>query len=146
MILHTTSEVISLAKKLETDTADFYDKMSQKYPEGSEEFNSFVKENKKNIVNTERTYFGVITDAIEGGYAFNLESDDYVIDTGLADGTNYLDAMQKAIEVEKKMVDFYKISSEQSQGLMADVPRAFKLLSQKKSQRLLKLESMAKCA
>ena len=31
---------------------------------------SFAKENKKNIANIERVYYGVITDAIEGSYAF----------------------------------------------------------------------------
>ena len=71
MKLHTASEVISFVRKLESDSAKFYDTLSQKYVQGSDVFLSFAKENGKNIVQIERSYYGVITDAIEGCFAFD---------------------------------------------------------------------------
>ena len=86
MILHTASEGITLAKKLENDSAKFYEDLAQRYTKDAETFLSFAKDNKKNIAQTERVYFGVITDAIEGCYAFNLDTDKYILDTTITAG------------------------------------------------------------
>jgi hypothetical protein len=142
MIIHTTSEGISLAKKLENDSASFYESMAKKYTKGSETFLTFSKENKKNVAQIERTYFGVITDAIEGSYAFNLETDNYNLDLAVKRTVDYADMLKQAGQIEEKIIKFYKDAAEQSRSLMADIPRAFELLARKRRERVEKLKNL----
>lgn len=143
MIIHTTSEGITLAKKLENDSAAFYELLAQKFPKDAETFLTFARENKKNIQQTERVYFGVITDAIEGSYAFNLEMDDYAIDINLKTNVNYAGILKQAIKVEEKIIKFYSDAADQSRPLMADIPRAFDLITRKRRSRLEKLATLS---
>jgi len=142
MIIHTASEGITLSKQLENDSADFYEKLAKQYEKGAEVFQSYVTENKKNTVQIDRAYYGVITDAIEGGYAFNLETDTYVLSLDIKDGAGYEDAVKQAIDIEKKIIQFYEEAAEQSKSLLADVPRAFTLIARKRKNRLEKLDSL----
>ena len=80
MILHTASEGITLSKKLENDSAEFYEDLAKRYAKDAETFLSFARDNKKNIVQIERAYYGVITDAIEGCFAFSVETDKYTFE------------------------------------------------------------------
>ncbi len=143
MIIHTTSEGITLAKKLENDSAAFYESLAQKYPKDAETFLSYAKENRRNIQQTERVYFGVITDAIEGSYAFNLETDDYLIDLNLKANARYTDILKQAVKLEEKIIKYYSDAAEQSRPLMADIPRAFDLIARKRRSRLEKLGSIS---
>ena len=142
MKLQTASSVISFAKSLEDESAKFYQDLSQQYAESKDVFVSLAQENKKNIVQIERAYYGVITDAIEGCFAFDIEPDAYAVETALAEGASYHDALGKAIELEEKIVKFYTDAAEQSKSLMADVPRAFMLIARKRSERQAKLRSL----
>ena len=142
MKLHTASETISFAKKLENESAKFYEDLCHKYAKDEDAFLSFGEENGKNIVQTERAYYGVITDAIEGCFAFDVEADEYTFETKLADNASYADALSKAIEIEEKIIKFYSDAAEQSSSLMADVPRAFKMIAKKRGNRELKLRSL----
>ena len=109
MELHTTSEVISFAKSLENEYARFYEDLSQRYAKDEEVLLSFVKENRKNIVQIERAYYGVITDAIEGCFAFNMNPDEYMLKTELAGEASYSEALNKAVEIEEKMINAIKL-------------------------------------
>ena len=142
MKLHTASEVISLAKSLENESVKFYQDLSQKYAKDKDVFLSFAKENGKNVVQIERAYYGVITDAIEGCFAFNINPDDYAFKTELAEGASYSDALDRAVEMEEKIVKFYSDAAEQSESLMADVPRAFMMVARKRGNRVAKLRSL----
>lgn len=142
MKLHTASETISFAKKLEDESAKFYKDLSQKYGKDEDAFLSFGEENRKNIAQTERAYYGVITDAIEGCFAFDVETDEYTFETELADKANYADALSRAIEIEEKIIKFYSDAAEQSSSLMADVPRAFKMIAKKRRNREEKLRAL----
>ena len=141
-MLHTASEVLTLAKKLEHESAKFYEDLSQRYIKDVDVLLSFAKENGKNVVQIERAYYGVISDAIEGCFAFNINPDDYAFKTELAEGTSYSDALDKAIELEDKIVKFYADAAEQSKSLMADVPRAFMLVVKKRAKRGSELRSL----
>jgi len=142
MKLHTASEVISFAKKLENDSAKFYQNLSQSYAKDEDVFLFFIKENEKNVVQTERVYYGVITDAIEGCFAFNIDPDEYMFNTALAANASYSDALEKAVEMEQKIIKFYSDAAEQSKSLMADVPRAFAMIVKKRNKREPKLRSL----
>ena len=141
-ILHTASEVISLSRKLETDSANFYESLAPQYNQAAENFVSFAKENKKFVTQVERAYYGVITDALEGCFAFNLNEDDYSLTTALRDGAEYPDVLKQAVDMEKKISAFYSEAAQQSKSLMADVPRAFVLIARKREGRLAQLDSL----
>jgi hypothetical protein len=143
MKLHTASETISFVKELEEKSARFYEDMSQRYSKDEDIFLSLAKENRKYAAQIQRTYYSVITDAIEGGYAFDLESDEYILDTELPEKASYSDALDKAVEIEEKMVKFYTVAAQQSMSLMADVPRSFKIVARKRNNRIPRLRSLA---
>jgi len=142
MKLQTASSCISFAKELEEQSAKFYQGLSQRYAEGEDIFLSFAMKNKKNGVQIERVYYEVITDAIEGCFAFEIDSGEHEIDTSLEDKASYSDALAKAIEIEEKMKRFYEDAAEQSKSLMADVPRVFVLIATKRGERIAKLEAL----
>jgi hypothetical protein len=142
MILHTASEGITLANKLENDSAGFYEELSRRFTQDAETFLSFAKENKKNIAQIQRVYFGVITDALEGSYAFSINSDDFAIDTTVSGSTNSKDLLKKALLIEETIIKFYSVAEEQSNSLMADLPRAFMLIAKKRGNRLSSLKSI----
>jgi hypothetical protein len=140
MIIHTASEGISLARKLENESAQFYEGMAKKYALDAEAYLSFASENKKNIAQIDRAYYGVITDAIEGCYAFNLDTSKYAIETGISEKASHADTLKQALVIEEKISGFYTEAAAQSRGLMADVPRAFLLVVKKREARKAKLQ------
>ena len=143
MELNTASETVSFARELETESAKFYENLAQKYAQGKEIFLSFAKENNKNIVQAERAYFGVISDALEGCFSFKgIDTDNYSIETTLSEGRSYADALNMAVAVEEKIVKFYMDAAEVSRSLMADVPQAFERIAKKRNERILKLKSL----
>ncbi len=145
MRMNTASEAISFSKKLEDESAKFYQNLAQRYAEGKEIFLSFARENAKNEVQVERAYYGVITDAIEGCYSFaGIDTDNYSIEVELPEGKGYSDALSMAIAVEEKIVSYYLDAAKVSKALMADVPQAFERIAKKRNERILKLKSLLK--
>jgi rubrerythrin len=142
MIIHTASEGITLARKLENESAQFYEGLAKKYAPDAETFLSFARENKKNIAQIERAYYGVITDAIEGGYAFNLDTDKYTLQTVISEKAKYADILKQAAAMEGQITGFYTEAAEQSRALMADVPRTFLLVVKKRDSRKAKLQEL----
>ncbi|MFH1382108.1 MAG: hypothetical protein ABIH70_04355 [Chloroflexota bacterium] len=142
MKLHTASEVISLARELENRSAQFYENLSQQYGKNQDIFLRFARENEKTIVQVERTYYGVISDAIEGGYAFDMDPDGYTLETELDKGATYKDALNQAILMENSLIKFYSDAAAQSKSLMADIPRTFITVAMKKEKRILELGSL----
>jgi rubrerythrin len=140
MKLHTASETISFAKQLENESAKFYEDLSKRYTKDKDVFLSFAKENGKNVVQIERAYYGVITDAIEGCFAFDIEAGEYIFKTELAEKASYSEALDRAVEMEEKIIKFYLDAAEQSKSLMADVPRNFTLVAKKRNNRIPKLK------
>jgi len=143
MKLHTASETVSFVKELEERSAQFYEDLAQRYLDNENVFLAYAKENKKYLTQIQRAYYSVITDAIEGGYAFDLEADDHILDTELPEQASYADALDKAVEIEEKMIEFYTVAAEQSMSLMADVPRNFKIVARKRQKRAQQLRSRA---
>lgn len=141
-MIHTASEGVTLSKKLENDSAGFYEELAKRYSKEAESFLAFAKENKKNVVQIERSYYGVITDAIEGCYCFNLNPDDYALNTSIPEGNDRSTALNQAVKMEEIIIKFYTDAAEQSRPLMADVPRTFSLIAKKRDGRLAKLKSL----
>lgn len=142
MKLATASEVISFSKRLEQDSATYYKDLAKRYAKDKDIFLSFAKENEKSIVQVERAYYGVITDAIEGCFSFNIDPTEYSLKTELGEKASYSEALDRAIEIEEKIIKFYSEAAEQSKSYMADVPRAFKMVAKKRGNRQLTLNSL----
>ncbi len=144
MTLHTASEGISFAREMEEATAAFYEESAKRFPAHAEAFSGYAAANAKFVKNVERTYYGVITDGIEGCYAFrSLEPGDYVLDVDLGGDVDLPGALAKAIKNEETLVAYYKEAAEQSKGVMHDVPHAFLLIAKKKGQRIEELKALA---
>jgi len=139
MKLCTTSETISFAKELEEQSGNFFLEMSCRFEQASS-FRSFQEENRKFSIQIQRAYQSVITDAIEGCFAFTLESDDYVLDTSLPERLDFDAALKKAVLMEEKISAFYETAAEQSMALMADIPRNFKIINRKRQIRIDRLK------
>lgn len=139
----TASAIISFAEKLEDDTSKFYEELAERYTEDKEAFLSFVKDSRKNKTLVIRTYQETISDALEACFAFKgLNLNNYMVETALAEDTSYSDALKMAIELEEKASKFYLDAAERSKSLLATIPRAFRKVAERRSNRKLKLKSL----
>jgi rubrerythrin len=139
--LVTASAVMSFARKLEEDSARFYEEIVATFNRDPEVFMSFVKENRRNIAQAERAYYGVISDALEGCFSFRVDTSNYEIVPVLGKTDSFLNAIKQALEIEKTIRNFYTDAATQSKPFLADVPRVFQLLVKIREQRRAKLES-----
>jgi len=142
MVINTCSGAISFARELENESVRFYQNLAERFTKDKDLFLSFAKENEGYITQIERAYYGVITDAIEGCFAFNLNPEEYALKTNLEENESYSELLKKATEIEERIVKFYSDAAEQSKSLMADVPRAFKMVVKKRDGRISKLKSL----
>jgi rubrerythrin len=142
MSINTCSGAISLSRELENEAAKFYQELSQRFEQSKDLFNAFANENVKFVKQIERAYYGVITDAIEGCFAFNLNEEEYHVNTALSEKMNSSDAVAAALKIEENLLKFYQTAAEQSKHLMADVPRSFNLVAKKRTERIPKLKAL----
>ncbi len=142
MEINTCSGAISLTKELENESAKVYQELAQKFEKDKDLFLAFAKENGKFYSQVERAYYGVITDAMEGCFAFHLNPEDYQFKKTLSNDISLSNAVAEALKMEETMLRFCQIAAEQSKHLMADVPRAFSLVAKKRNERLAKLKAL----
>jgi rubrerythrin len=139
----TASAIISFTERLEDSSSAFYEGMAERFAENRETFLAFAKESKKNKTLVVRTYQETITDALEACFSFEgLNLGRYVIEATLAEEAGYAEALEMALGLEEKACEFYLDIAEQSQSLLATIPRAFKGVAKKRSKRRLKLQSL----
>ena len=142
MGISTCSGAISLSRELENESAKFYQELSKRFEKDKDLFLIFAKENTKYVTQIERAYYGVITDAIEGCFAFDLNPEDFQVKATPSKDASYTDALKEALAMEEKILKFYGIATEQSKHLMADVPRSFTLVAKKRNERIPKLKEL----
>jgi rubrerythrin len=142
MAINTASAAISFGKELEQEGAKFYEDLSQRYPQYKDTFMSMVRENRKYAAMVQDAYFSVISDAIEGCFAFDINPEEFKLQTRLSETTIYAEALSKAIEMEEKMVYFNTETAEQSKSLLGDMSRVFGLIVRKRNERIATLKSM----
>jgi hypothetical protein len=135
MQLQTTSETISYIREYENLIAGFYEAMAARFADHAEELTALAADNRKYIMLLERAYYSVISDAIEGGYAFDMDPDAYKFDGVLAADATLAQAVQQALTLETTSIEFYTLAAEQSASLMADVPQMMKQIIKKKNRR-----------
>jgi rubrerythrin len=142
MALNTASAVISFARLLEEDGIRLYEGLAQQYPQDKETWLALARENKKNIMQVERAYYEVITDALEGCFSFEMSTDEYAFESELKEGASYADALNQALAMENRIIGFYSEAAKQSKSLLADVPRAFTMVAKRRGDRCSKLRSL----
>jgi len=91
-----------------------------------------------------RTYYGVISDALEACFSFEkgLDSDTYSVDTEIPAGEGLAQALGRAITIEGTIQKAYSDAATLSEGLMADLPRAFRTVAGKRADRIARLMKM----
>jgi rubrerythrin len=141
--INTASAVMGLARKLEEEGAQFYTALAERHPEQSEIFLALARENIRNITLIERTYYSVISDALEGCFSFSLFPEEYVLKVALKPQGSLSDALALAAEMEAQVIRFYTRAAEQSKSLLADLPRIFAQIAQKRESRKTNLASLA---
>src|SRR4030066_1327462 len=99
MGISTCSGAISLSRELENGSAKFYEELSRKFEKDKDLFLAFAKENAKYVTQIKLAYYGVITDAIEGCFAFDLNPEDYQVKAAPTQGASYSHALQETLEV-----------------------------------------------
>ena len=142
MTISTCSGAISLSRELENGSAKFYEELSKKFEKDKDLFLAFAKENAKYVTQIERAYYGVITDAIEGCFAFDLKEEDFQIRAAPSKDASYSNVLKEALAMEEKILKFYQVAAEQSKHLMADIPRNFTLVAKKRNERVPKLKAL----
>jgi len=139
MRIHTSSEGVSLAKRLENDSAQFYGEASERYQEAGIGFSTYQNENRRHVRDIERTYYGVITDAIEGGYCLDVDSAALAFDPHIATTASVRDTLVQAADIEGKIETFYRTAGDQMAPLMADLGHLFRRLAKRHHERLVDL-------
>ncbi len=143
MLLNTAAQVLSLARKLEEDGAAFYEALAQRYPKDGELLLGYAQENKKNITQVERAYYEVISDALEGTFAFSIETVEFESSFNVPAKADYSQDLNIATSIEEKTEAFYLKGAEQSLSLLGDVPRAFTVVAKKRAKRLEELRVLS---
>ena len=111
MGISTCSGAISLSRELENESAKFYQELSKRFEKDKDLFLAFAKENAKYVTQIERAYYGVITDAIEGCFAFDLNPEDYQVKAAPSKDASYSNALKEALAMEEKILKFYQSCS-----------------------------------
>jgi rubrerythrin len=143
MKLITASAAISFSEKLESDSAKFYEDLAHKFPGAADMCLSFSEENRKLFTAVQRAYYSVISDALEGCFCFEaVDTDDYPINTDLADVDTQSEALARAVEQEQTIIRFYTAAYEASRSLIADVAMAFRKTARKRGARISALQAL----
>ena len=100
-------------------------------------------ENRKNQTMVKRTYYGVISDALEACFSFQkgMNPDDYFADTEIPADESLVEALQRAITIEETTQKAYSDAATLSEGFMADIPRTFRIIANNRGRRIAELRN-----
>ena len=144
MKLNTMAAVMNFISRIESTSSALYLTCAERYPQLKGKFVPLATENQKFEKMVQQKYFGVITDAIEASFSFELlDTDDYNLDAVLPENATLLEVLRRALEIERTIIAFYLKTAEVSTGLMADMPRAFRKIAATRKERCLALEALS---
>ena len=145
MKLNTMAAVMNFISRIESTSSALYLTCAERYPQLKGKFLSLATENQKFEKMVEQKYFGVITDAIEASFCFELlDTDDYNLEVVVPENATPLEVLRLTLEVEQTIINFYLRVAEVSMGLMADMPRVFRKIADTRKERCLALEALGK--
>jgi len=138
----TASAVVTFAAQLEVACKALYEAMARTYEKEQDILRELAKENAKNEKLVRRTYYEVVSDALETGFCFEgLDLSDYTVDYRL-ENKSYSEAVTMALSIEDKAQQFYQIAAEESKSLLADLPKAFEKLVRQREDRKAMLSKL----
>ena len=143
-MLQTASEVISFLRSLEEKLSGFYEETAREHAKDTEMWLGFAGENRKYVSQVERAYYDIISDALEGCFAFELDPDDYEITPVPDKDGGYAGVLKKALEMENIIIRFYASAAAQSKPFLAAVPQTLDRIARKRADRLTVIESLLK--
>ncbi|MEW6443270.1 MAG: hypothetical protein AB1640_20230 [bacterium] len=139
MKLRTASEALRFIAELEETAAAFYEELARRLPAQADPFLGWAKENRRFVREVQRTYQSAITDALEGCFAFDLDTDRFVVNAELPPGAAEAEAAAAALSLERQLLGLYGAATEQAGALLADLPRTFRMIAKKRQGRLERL-------
>lgn len=142
MQIDAGNNAINFSRKLETESAAFYEAAADRFAADAEIFAALAKENKGFIDQIERANYGVIIDSIKGCFSFDIETDGYELGDAFSGSTGRTEAFKMAIEMEEKIIVFYTVAAEQSRHLVADVAESFDMVVKRRSERISMLKAL----
>ena len=145
MKLNTMAAVMNFISEIESTSSALYLTCAERYPQLKGKFLSLATENQKFEKMVEQKYFGVITDAIEASFCFELlDTGDYNVEVVLPENATPLEVLRMTLEIEQTIINFFLKAAEVSTGLMADIPRVFRKIAEARRERCLALEALGK--
>jgi rubrerythrin len=142
MELNTAAAVIKYVSKLELDSSELYEEWSKRHEEVRDFFEKLSKENKKNEQKIKRTYYSVVSDALETAFCFKGFQSDLKIPKS-RQGDTVSEILEAAIRVENGIKAFYMEAADLSKCLLADVPREMQKLANARENRIRELMAMS---
>jgi rubrerythrin len=139
--LKTAASVISYVTQVERESSAFYEKWADRHEELRETFLAFSKENFKNEKIIKRSYFSVVSDALETNFCFRgLETN--IEMPSLRHDTSLTEILKATMALEDEIKGFYEKAADSSSRLLADVPGAMRKIARSRVGRMEKLNSM----
>jgi rubrerythrin len=139
----TASAIMSFSEKLEEQSMAFYEQLARRFDEQRDTFLRFAKECKKNKIHLVRTYQETISDALEATFSFEtLEFPEIKFDSLMDEEASFTGVVSGAAAIERQASEFYTEVADQSQSLLATIPRAFKRVAKARRSRSETLMNM----
>ena len=142
MELRTASEGVSFATRLEREMANQYRRIAVRWPERAVTVEPLRQTAERNAVAIERTYYGTITDAFEGGFCFDLRTEDFETVDDLSAERGWTVAIADARRREEAALRFYEQAASQAAGLLADVSRVFRRVAARRLEAIEVLKTI----
>ncbi|MFC2108534.1 hypothetical protein ACFLS5_03640 [Candidatus Bipolaricaulota bacterium] len=142
MRLLTAAQVIDLATRLEEESSGFYACLAKACSDHGDLFQSYSRQNSKHAKQIEEAYRYAVSDALETGFSFDLEEDDYALDSDMAESARFAARIAQAKDIEEVSVRFFREAARQSESLMADIHGLFRALAKKRARRLSELAGL----
>ncbi len=138
----TAASVITYVSKIELDSAKLYEQWGSVHEKLRASFAAFAKANRKNEQRVKRSYYSVVSDALETGFCFKDLRADIVIPE-FSKGASIPEILNLAVKLEKEIQNFYMQAANSSRALLADVPRQMDKVIQERTRRVEQLLAMA---
>ena len=140
MELKTASSVINYISKIETESADLYNRCADNYSDYKDLFRSLAKENKQFGQRIKKAYYSSVTDALETNYSYKgLYADIDIPKT--EDSKSAADQLSACLKMEKHIQSLYNQAADLSKGLLDDVNRVMNRLARSRDKRIEILNS-----
>jgi len=136
MRLQTAAQVVGLARRLARQSAEFYAGLAETDVDHRDQFQAYSCQDSRSTKQIEQAYRYVVSDALETGFSFDLEADDYTLQLALGRAAGLAAQIGQAKKVEEMIIRFFRDAASQSESLMADIPQLFRTLASKRIRRL----------